>query len=325
METCQNKDKNDNKDKWTFPSIMFGGCLFVCFFSVIGVFEGANLAICVGFLPVLLILAGVNAIFGKKSPTISRAIGVSTLVMFLVLMVIGPGIGLIPDRERTVTELNEPIADTETYTLDLKAGLEEIWLTALEDSPNLLEARISHYGMLNVEIDGDTEKTIRIEQQDENTFGFDVPFGLFENNGEDTGRWNIALSQHRPVMLKLDGGIGSLNMDLARLWLTELDINLGIGGFEIDLPEPRENSYLVTMDGGIGGGILTLPRGAAVRLIADLGVGGVDVGDSMQRMDNNDDFVGVDGLWETVNFEESENRITIEYDGGVGGLEVQFE
>ncbi|MGB1289151.1 MAG: hypothetical protein ACPG7F_21635 [Aggregatilineales bacterium] len=324
------KDKNNQDcnegctdDKWSFSSIMFLGGVFITIFSVIGIFSEANIAVCMSMLPVILLLGFITGKVGKKSPGISRAIGIATLLCLLFVMIAGPGLGLVSNRERTISEFVETIDDAEQYSLELAAGIDEIYITALNDTPNLIEARISHYGDLTYVADGSRVKNIQIEQESDNGI-FDFSFDFLNGDGED-GRWAIMLNPDLPLALMLNGGIGYLNLDLAEIMLTELDVNLGVGGFEMHLPDADTGSYTVNIDGGVGGGTLRLPEGAAVRLLADIGVGGIDASAPLMRVDSNEDFVNVDGVWETTNYTTATQTITIEYDGGVGGIEILFE
>jgi predicted membrane protein len=120
-------------------------------------------------------------------------------------------------------------------------------------------------------------------------------------------------------------------------------VNTGTGGIQLTLPA-AEQPYQANITVGTGSGTVEIEAGAAVELIASSGTGGftVDVpadaavrveastgtGDinvpaNFERQDDQNNFIGDNGVWETANFAEADRQIVIKYSGGTGDLKIQ--
>ncbi len=54
------------------------------------------------------------------------------------------------------------------------------------------------------------------------------------------------------------------------------------------------------------------------------GVGEINLPESYARVSGDSEkFVGESGVWETNNFNNADQKITIEFEGGVGGLTIR--
>ena len=88
------------------------------------IFSSANLAVLFRLWPIVLIAFGLELLVGRGSRSISLLIGVGTVVLLLVLMVVGPALGLAPNVEVKTVQCNEPIGDATSaqVNLDLSVG-----------------------------------------------------------------------------------------------------------------------------------------------------------------------------------------------------------
>lgn len=305
-----------------WPVILIGaGVIFLLFNT--GIFGLPQLAVALRFFPLLLIAIGLDLLFGRRSASMGAIIGVVTVVIFGGVMLVGPSLGLIPDMERNQTTFSEPHEEASSYSLTLETTIDRVSIGTLQDSNDLVDAEINHYGELDINVEGERDKFITIAQQENvpGVFNMDLSF-LNLQPGDETG-WNLALSPDVPLALNIDGGIGQLDLDLSDLYLTDVYANMGIGASSIVLPAP-EQSYTVTLNGGIGEATITLPEGAAVQVQADTGIGSINVDSDMARIAGEDEVPGMDGVWQTDGFDAADKRITIVYDGGIGELTVQM-
>ena len=305
----------------------------------LGIISGANIVVLLRLWPLLLIIVGLDLLFGRQSPVIGALIGIGAVVLIVGLMLVGPSIGLgAPDVEAVIDEFEEARGDTTSANINLDLSLGETTIQALNDSTDLFTAEVSHVGELIYEVEGETEKTIRLSQQ-ETSIGFFEGFSFlgaaFDNN--QNLYWEIGLSPDVPLDLNINSGVGENTLDLSQLNITGLNINSGVGNINLRLPAPPE-SYHASLNGGAGeinitiaddaalsldvsGGVgnvmIDVPDGAAVRVNGSSGLGNLDMGGEFRRVGGSDD------VWETANFDEADRRITIEFDGGVGNLMVQ--
>ena len=310
--------------------------------SNLGVISGMNIAVLFRLWPLVLIVIGLDLLFGRESPVIGAVLGIGAVVVIIALMLIGPSLGLAPDLDITMDEYSVPREDAASARIDLHTSIGDVNIFALADSTNLFEAEVAHVGNLDFVAEGTTEKIISLSQRDENVnFGLDILGGAF--NPENELYWRVGLSSALPIRLLVDNGVSSTTLDLTDIQLAGLDINSGVGSVDLRLPV-METSYEVTVNGGVGdttivipenaavaldidGGVgevrIDVPDGAGVRLVGESGVGSINVPDYFNQGEGDDsDFVGEDGVWETEGYASAERKITIEYNGGVGSLNI---
>ena len=229
--------------------------------------------------------------------------------------------GAISEVDLKSASFSEPLGDADSAQIQIDSGVAQVNINALTDSNNLFEGDITYYGEIDFTAGGDIEKIIRLEQV--NTSGnFFGNFNFFNiNTGEDI-QWNIGIAPDVPVALNIQSGIESSTFNLADLYITDLQTNLGVGDTNITLPEPQE-SYSVNINSGIGNVTVNLPHDVAVRITAQQGLGDITVPANLRRISGEDSDFGGSGVWESEGFANAERTITIEINGGVGDITVQ--
>lgn len=303
----------------------------------LGVISGTNLVVLFRLWPLLLIVVGLDLLFGRQSPVIGALIGVGAVVVIIVLMLVGPSIGLgAPEMDITRDSYSESRGDATSATIDLDLSVGTTSIQALTDSSDLFAAEVSHVGTMDYSAEGETQKTIRLKQDDTriNFFeGFGFLGAVFDS--EQDLYWKVGLSPDVPIDLTINAGVGESNLDLSQLELSGLDIDIGVGQLDLRLPA-ADSAYDAKLRGGAGnvtitiaddadltldinGGVgnfnIDVPDNAAVRINADIGLGDVTVLGDFNK-------IGSD-TWETSDYSEAARRITIDFEGGVGQLTVQ--
>jgi hypothetical protein len=175
--------------------------------------------------------------------------------------------------------------------------------------------------------------------------------------------WDLRLSPDIPLDLQINGGMTHNAFDLRALQLVALkvnsgtsetavqlptmgarypvQINSGTGSLKLEIPDGAALDLAVnsgtgktalhlgshvTLDahikGGVGRCVLHIPADAAIRLRAATGVGQIKVPDHLLPV-KVEQFVATSGTWETAGYDEAEARIDINYEGGVGALEIK--
>ncbi|MCC6615890.1 MAG: hypothetical protein IT320_20640 [Anaerolineae bacterium] len=326
----------------TFVAFILIGVGVIWLLGQLNVLSGASFAVLFRLWPLILVAIGINLLVGRGHPQVSTLIGIVTVVVFVVLMLIGPSIGLAQTVEAQEAQYQEPLAGVESANVNLDLSVAETTIQAASDSSNLFEADLRYLGDVRYQADGEANKDIRLWTEGPvsttNFFGF-WPFGNF---GDNDLRWDINLSPDVPLALDINGGVGKNTFNLSGLDITSLNIHAGVGETHLTLPA-TDGAYPVTVDGGVGstdvtiveGAALTLninggvgevvidiPENAPVRLEGNQGLGGVDIGSAglnvMRQSDN-------EGEWQTEAYAgaSEDERIVIIFNGGVGGLRVR--
>ncbi|MBZ0294075.1 MAG: DUF5668 domain-containing protein [Anaerolineae bacterium] len=325
-----------------FWPIILIGVGVVWLLGNLGIVSAANIAVLFRLWPLILIVIGLDLLFGRQSPMLGALIGVGALVLIIVLMLAGPSLGLAPSLDITVDEYSEPLGDAQSARVDLNMSVGEATVYALDDSTALLDAEVAHVGDVVLVSSGESEKVVSLSQRDE-----DVNFGVnwissWIGNQQEL-YWNVGLNKNVLLNLKINSGVGSNQLDLSELQLTALNVSAGVGALNITLPAmpdsydaavnagtgeirvtiPDGAALRLDINGGVGEVTLDVPDDAAVRVTGSSGVGSINVPGNFERMDSNDDqVVGDRGVWETSGFDNADRQIIIEYDGGVGSLNI---
>lgn len=325
-----------------WPLILIGvGVIWLL--TNLGVLSLANISVIARLWPLILIVIGLDLLFGRRSPRLGALIGIGTLAVVIVLMLVGPSLGLGANVEVKSASYDEPRGDATSARVNVSLTAGELNVKPLADSDSLFQADINTIGDAEFKHEGQSEKTISLIQLDDDA-NFGLGFLNFLFNPDQQLVWNVGLSPDVPVALTVSTGTGGTNLDLSRLQLTNLSVNSGTGGMDISLPK-MDNSYRVDISAGTGGGTIRIPDGAAltlrassgtggftidvpdsaaVRLVGSTGTGGIDVPASFQQISGGkDNVVGESGTWETEGYAGAERQITIEYKGGTGGLTVK--
>jgi len=283
----------------------------------IGVFTGANIAVAFQLWPLIFVGIGLDLIFGRKSPTRGATIGLTFVGFVLALMYVGPSMGLGKSAERNNTQFELPLDGAESLDLTIDAGIDNVTIRPLDDSNNLIEGDVWHYGELTVDSNADgPEKKVEIEQGK-----MGISFNLGEENPDDTG-WNLNLNPSVALTVDFNGGVGETVMDLGSFDLTDVKLDMGVGSIQLTLPVPRQD-YAVDINGGVGDVVLDVPDNTAVQVDVSTGVGDVNFPSSYAQIEGEEGFIGEDGVWQTEGFESATNRIFITFDGGVGSLDIR--
>lgn len=303
----------------------------------LGIISAANIAVLFRVWPLLLIIIGLDLLFGRQSPRLGAMIGVGAVLLVIVLMFIGPSIGLgAANYEIKETHFEEPIEDANTLRLELDFGVANTSLSALSDSANLLEMDASYIGDLIYDVEGSSEKTITLRSEDPDN-GFSFGLGFIGNifSVVDDLQWDLRLQPDIPLNLQINGGVGRSVLDMRQLAISDFSLNGGVGEVTLMLP-PGSATYSIDggvgslsielaegsgmrfdINGGVGAVTLDLPDNAAVRIEADGGLGGIHVPGGYETVGEED--------WQSPSYAgaTADERISIYYNGGIGGLTVR--
>lgn len=345
MTTMRREGRNPTL--WAFILIALG---VIWLLAEAKVLSGANLVVLFRFWPIILIAFGLELLVGRGSRGLSLLIGLGTVALLLVLMLVGPALGLAPTVEVKTAQYSEPLADATAAQVNLDLSTGRTTVQALVDSTALIDADLRYVGDVNFKVDSgaDHEKVVTLSSHSDGVQFFDF-LGMFRSPslGDDELRWNIGLSPKVALDLRLNGGVGDSTFDLAGLRLSRLEYNAGVGESTISLP--GSGSYAVALKGGVGGLVVNFANGAAVNatinagvgsitldvpddapvhLEADSGLGKINVPANFTRISGSDEGgLGRGGVWESASYAAAaagdSARISISFNGGVGELNVR--
>ncbi len=255
-------DKNRRHHSLFWPILLIGlGVLWLL--SNLDLIGPANVAALVSLWPLLLIMAGLDLLLGRISRWIGVAIGLGGLSVAVILMLVGPRLGLgrsYLDLGRSVSgevrtfRFTEAVDGATAARVKLDLSSDPVLITSRLDKETLIEADITTFGDMEFTAQGGSERSIQLGRR-----GAVLTFGV---PGLDAARlrWDVRLSASVPTALTVEGGSGAVTADLMGMLLRSLDIDGGSGSVRVTLPGSRQN-FAATLEGGSGSFELVVPDG----------------------------------------------------------------
>jgi hypothetical protein len=269
--------------------------------------------------PLILVLLGLD-ILSRHSRGASAAVAVVSLALVAGLFyllatspeplrpVLATGTGSL-----VVHPVAEDLGEARRAEVDIRMGVGELHLSALGDSPHLLEGQLNYperHGSaphVSYRLDGDVG---HLSLESRSRQAWIVPF-----SGSPGGEsWTVGLSRQVPLSINLHAGASTSVLDLTSLQLTELRVKAGVGRVEVQFPAEGDR-MAARVEGGVGEVLLRIPRSVAARIRIEGGLGS-------RQIDGR--FTQVDGkIFESSGYDTAASRLEIVIEGGVGSLRVE--
>jgi hypothetical protein len=228
----------------------------------LGILPSTNLWILLRLWPVVIILAGLDVLFARRLSLLGALLALLLLGGVIFILINGESLNLEEKPQPIIETISAPLDGAETAHFDLDLSTHKTTIYALEDSPNLVEAEIGHYGRLDFRVTGEEERWITLQQE-----GILSLPSLFSVETEELV-WDIGLSPSVPFDLKVDASTGETLLNLSDILLTNLHFDGSTGASQILLPDSSED-YDVYIEGSTGGIDLVLPTEAGISVRVD--------------------------------------------------------
>ena len=285
-----------------------------------------NLWIVLRLWPVLFIVAGLDVLFARRFAPLGALLGLLVIGGVIYILLQGESLGIDTGPVVKTETFAVELGDTTFADVDIDLSVEEAALHVLEDSDQLLEARIGHVGNIDFNVNGDQEKDIALSQS-----GWEAYYDVFLPESSQGERlWDIGLAPEVPFILTVAGGTGSAELDLAGIELENFRFDGGTGASTIILPAaaaeyeaqletgtgkvhlvfPEETTLTVHLNSGTGQVILDFPEGSAVQILVQSGgTGDLLAPDWLTKVSGEE---GRDeGTYESVGFDDAKAKLFI--------------
>ena len=155
------------------------------------------------------------------------------------------------------------LGDAESVRVEITFGAGDLEVSS--GAADLLEADFAYnVAMLKPEVDYSDGKLV-ISQPD--TQGFPDLRGISDFRNE----WDLRLNEEAPMDMSIDAGGGTIDLRLAELSLTRLDIELGACEGTVDLSGDWERDLDAVINVGAANIVVLLPSDVGVRVEVDAG------------------------------------------------------
>lgn len=305
---------------WGILLLFIGGVILLDNFNVIDFYWFVALR----FLPVLIIIFGVNLLFNKKDSQTGNIISLAILIIALgFLFVKGQQ---RPDedhwwsrkfkghfkyrndndkyRESNFVAPFEPGDELKKANLKIAGGATSFEIESTTDS--LFTAAVtSKFGefMLS-KIAGDTVNALTFKMKDGEKHNWD--FG--DKN-------SVALHLNtKPIWdIEMDMGVGDVDFDLSPYKVSQFRFNGGAADLDVKIGDLLPITT-VNVNTGLTDVKIKVPQSSGCRIKAKTGMSSRDF-DGFNKVGNN--------LYETPNFNSAKNKVFINFDGGLAKFHVE--
>lgn len=310
-----------------------------------GIISGLNWVGVLQLWPLILVFLGLNILVrqapGALGTLLSGLVAITAVALFGYVLLGGEDnpllnrLGVASNIEIIHEEIEFAAGDIEQATINIDLDAVDSEISALSDSPNLIEGTVSYIGELIFETDTSGDQAEITLDAHDNLFPFLSIGGLGYDEGDD---WQIGLNPQVVTALDIDAGSGALMLNLAGLTLSDLTIDTGSGRSEIFLPGGEfdvemdsgsgstemtlagDGRYHINFDAGSGSLTLYLPPTTAARINFDGGSGRLQIEDDRLQQVSGDER---DGVWETVGFATADSFAELTIDVGSGSVWVR--
>ena len=132
--------------------------------------------------------------------------------------------------------------------------------------------------------------------------------------GPSEGIWRFQLTQQVPVSLTVESGASSLNFDLTDVLLTHMALKTGASSANVTMP--ARGASILDVASGAASINVRVPDVTAARIRVREGVMAINIDTNrFPRLDS--------GIYQSSNFNESQNRTEINIESGVGSVSVK--
>jgi hypothetical protein len=284
--------------------------------------------------PALLILAGIDILFARRVPLIGALIGLLVVILIGYGLLVGVPVPSGSSAGVTTDNLAAPVEQAQSASVTLDFWSDPVSVYSLSDSPNVIDAHITHTGAIHFNSSGSTTKSVSLSHDDRFS-GF-----LFWGMTPET-RADVGLTPMIPLDLRVHTASGSSTMDFSGLNLSNLTIDSGSGSVELTLPKsgvsstaqvhtasgsaniviPADAPINLETQSGSGSLNIQLPAGAALHIEAlDDGSGSLSLPRGLVQVRQGN---GDTGSWETPGFQSAKNKISITLQGvGSGSISI---
>ncbi len=212
-----------------WPVVLIGAGVVWLLYSL-DVISGSNLAVLGLVWPILIIGIGVDLIVGHRSPVAGAIVGVVTVAVVVVLMVLGPSLGLVDETELTtqtiVTEVGEAThAQVDIGLSGYSASVHALPAATGPDRP-LLAATLTYRGTIDFNVEGTTDRMVTLRSNSD--------WRWWQRIGDDAATpWDIGLDGGVPLDVTVQSSSGSSTLDLTGLQLRSLEVDASSGDSEV--------------------------------------------------------------------------------------------
>ncbi len=255
--------------------------------------------------PILIIAAGLDILFGRRSALGSLIVGI--ILMALVLGGIWLIAGQYQAGDGITHTIEQPLDGVTKAEINIVAGAGTLVLNALADNDLLIKGR--------VELRSDQQLNEKYEvSSGVASYAIDStnPDFILLGGFKALEDWKLDLNRDIPIVLTLSTGVGQSQLDLQRLNLIDFQLKAGVGS--IDLLMPQRGKVRAELSGGVANMTIEIPKNVGVKLVMTKGLTRTAIPKNYQQQD---------GIYYSPNYSVADAQLSLTIHGGVGNITIE--
>lgn len=259
------------------------------------------------FWPVLLIIVGLAMLLRRYN---------AWLVSLLILVILAICLGIALWQNKLPSPLgmmtrsySEPLGNLERAQVDIDFAAGSLTVGNLPaDSMNLVEAAS------DVRARGDEIRTNFRREGNEGRLGLRAERIGLQTWGGNGAKWAVRFTRNIPLTLEVKAAASNLTLDLDRLKVTEIRLEIDAGNSKVNMPASAgmTNAYIKANAANLE---VSIPDGVAARIDVDTNLTALHINESR--------FPRKGGYYISGDFETAKNRLELQIESNVGRVEVR--
>jgi hypothetical protein len=330
--------ENPRKARSMFWPIVLIGVGLIWLLVNLRIIPAFDLGLIFKLWPILLIVLGLDLIVGRKFPWVGSLIGLLAIGGVVAFLMMSPKLGIETSAQTKTETFSTPIGEAVSVDYHFEAASAPVEFNVLENSNELINAVIVHRGRMNFDVTGTKDKSVRLSETSDSSNWLTWDFS------SDKLEWKIGLAPKIPTAIVLDGGSGSIAMNLSGISLSSLRADMGSGSSRFVLPK-SDQEYTVEIDSGSGsinvsipettslsfalsagsGAVnISLPAGAAIQVVVmDDGSGSLSLPSGLEKVTSGTTSLAL-GTWQSPGYANAVNKILITIQSqGSGSISIR--
>ncbi len=131
------------------------------------------------------------------------------------------------------------------------------------------------------------------------------------SSGRSVNEWDLQMGAGIPLEMTLALGAGESNIDVSRMDLRALQVNVGAGEMSLNMAGSYSKDVTVGVNGGVGSARIRLPRDTGAEVEVQGGIGSVNAGAGLSKRD---------GKYYNDAWAEGKPAVHMQVHGGVGDV-----
>jgi N-terminal domain of toast_rack, DUF2154/Domain of unknown function (DUF5668) len=267
------------------------------------------------FWPLLLILIGLGKMWdamqgAKGNPRPGISIGSTVGVLLFVVIIV-----LLMWRSPNLAGRHGRLVDHISEVRDLQG------VTSIDAVVSMTEGDLTLSGGTSKAFEGEFDYATNWARPNiaYTVSGKSGELNIFqENHGPLLGpdnTWSLRLNEEVPIDLQIKMGAAKGNLDFSKINLKQLRIDGGVGKIDVDLTGNRIADLNVDIHGGVGQAVIRLPKSIGASVQAKGGIGAITTHGLTKQGDN----------YVNKTFGHTPHTLYVEINGGIGNIDLGVE